>query len=208
MTWEIQWLKIEDIKFLRSHCFKNPSMATNLRIARDKIRWVAGDATGDHDRVLACTATRGHVCSSMVPPKARMASLVWAAALGTCWCLKAVQNWPQPSPEHHGRAREQMNLPSPNSRGFRWASPKDIRYKHWREGPTFCPPCSGVDEGEIPSSCLSPHLLLQAEDLALGSWEQENCPCPSPATARSRLGLVSCLISTVELTLTVGVEAS
>lgn len=53
----------------------------------------------------------------------------------------------------------------------------------------------------IPSSPLTLHHLGQTRDPALGSWEQESCPCPSLAAALRKVGPVPCLGITVELTL-------
>ena len=49
----------------------------------------------------ATSGSRDLQQQGLLPQKARQMSLVWAAARRY---PRAVQNWPRPSPEHHGRA--------------------------------------------------------------------------------------------------------
>lgn len=80
-----------------------------------------------------------------------------ACSLGTCWCLRAVQNWYHSSPGHHGRVGPGIvtagELTPPLAR---FSTQKySFHPPLWVMGAQIKWPPKGISAGELPLSLIS-----------------------------------------------------
>lgn len=79
-----------------------------LRILRNNLILVSGNAIWEHSMLLSCADIRSynwvyalqHQGSVTTKGKADFPSLGWHPRM--CWYLRTIQNWPRPSSGHHG----------------------------------------------------------------------------------------------------------